>query len=155
MPERVNAGRILGAAGAVALLVSLFIDWYEPGQSAWDVFEVLDLVLAAIALASLVAIVPAASHGRLAASRLPALGAVALVIVIASLLNHPPPAADRSPEAGLWVALAGATLIALGSALDTTRVSVVITLRRRDEDATRPLPDSGPDETSPLPERGP
>ena len=41
--------------GALLLLVSLFLDWYEPDVTAWEAFEVLDLLMAALALAALVA----------------------------------------------------------------------------------------------------
>ena len=41
--ERFDAGTGLVAVGAVLLLVSLFIDWYDPGGDAWAVFESLDL----------------------------------------------------------------------------------------------------------------
>ena len=41
--ERFDAGTGLVALGAVLLLVSLFIDWYDPSGDAWAVFESLDL----------------------------------------------------------------------------------------------------------------
>ena len=64
MPERINASQILVVAGAAALLVSLFLNWYEPrfpgesGLSAWSAFEVLDIVLAGLALAAIAAVIP-------------------------------------------------------------------------------------------------
>jgi uncharacterized membrane protein HdeD (DUF308 family) len=59
MPERINGGQALVAIGAIALIVSLFLNWYEPGRSAWTVFEVWDIVLAAIGIAAIAAILPA------------------------------------------------------------------------------------------------
>src|SRR5947207_1940707 len=59
MPERIDGGQALVAIGAIALIVSLFLSWYEPGRSAWTVFEVWDIVLAAIGIAALASIVPA------------------------------------------------------------------------------------------------
>ena len=48
-----DAGAAVAAGGAVLLLISLFLDWYGDdghGYSAWTLFEVIDLLLAAIAL---------------------------------------------------------------------------------------------------------
>ena len=58
MRERFDAGTGLVAVGAVLLLVSLFIDWYDPGGDAWAVFESLDLVLAGAAVCGLLAVAP-------------------------------------------------------------------------------------------------
>src|SRR3954467_557744 len=58
MPERINGGQALVAIGAIVLLVSLFLSWYEPGLTAWTVFEVWDLVLAAICVAALATLLP-------------------------------------------------------------------------------------------------
>ena len=49
MTRRIEAGPVLVGLGAVVLLISLFLDWYQPGVTAWDAFEVLDLLLAALA----------------------------------------------------------------------------------------------------------
>ena len=53
MNRRFEMGPLLVALGAVLLLVSLFLDWYGP-LSAWDAFEVVDVLLAALAVLSLV-----------------------------------------------------------------------------------------------------
>ena len=37
----IDAGPVLSVAGGLVLLVSLFLDWYEPGVSAWTVFGFL------------------------------------------------------------------------------------------------------------------
>ena len=49
MTRRIEAGPVLVGLGALVLLVSLFLDWYEPDVTAWEAFEVLDLLLAALA----------------------------------------------------------------------------------------------------------
>ena len=46
MRERFDAGTGLVALGAVLLLVSLFVDWYDPSGTAWSVFEFVDILLA-------------------------------------------------------------------------------------------------------------
>ena len=56
--RQIQIGPVIAAAGAVLLIVSLFLDWYDE-FSAFTVFEVLDLVLVALALAMLVALVEA------------------------------------------------------------------------------------------------
>ncbi len=51
MPERINGGQVLVVLGAIALIVSLFLHWYEPNRSAWIGLGAA-LVLAAGALLS-------------------------------------------------------------------------------------------------------
>jgi peptidoglycan/LPS O-acetylase OafA/YrhL len=163
MPERINGGQALVAVGAIALIVSLFLTWYEPGRSAWTVFEVWDIALAAIAIAALAAIVPARRTDlrgeQIVPERwLPALAAAALVIVIVSLINHPP-AARGAPRTGAWLALGAAVVLGAGAILSRARVSLVISLRSGERTAAPPPPPPEPPEadfeaetkTQPLP----
>jgi len=130
MPERLDAGHLLVGAGGLVLLISLFLDWFDPGITAWTAFEVLDLVLAGVAVVAILGLlrrllgshVPAPAH----ASH-PVLGVIALVLVGAALINHPPAAIGSSPDTGAWLALAGALVMALGGLLGFGRISVVIT----------------------------
>jgi peptidoglycan/LPS O-acetylase OafA/YrhL len=146
VPERLNAGILVAALGALVLLVSLSLDWYEPGLSAWTVFELIDLLLAAIAILAL-AIAATELGGRplrLGADRwLPALGATALVLVVVSIVDNPPAANGLSEELGAWLALAGAVLIALGAFLGQRRISIVISSSPR-ERSERPIAPRGP-----------
>jgi hypothetical protein len=160
MDRRLNAGQALAALGAVVLLVSLFLDWYEPGLSSWTVFELIDLTLAAIAVGVLVDALGGLS-GRYTS---PAgeravlfLSAGALVIVAGSLIQQPPAAIDSDPEVGAWLALAGTIAMLAGSLLRDLRVAVVITPRDGGEAAFDPVDESEPvdetvaiDETEPL-----
>src|SRR5688572_14432636 len=117
--RRIDAASVLAFLGALLLLVSLFLDWYEPDLSAWDVFEVLDLVLAAVAVAAILAAV-----GRLTDENLlPWLGGIALVLVVATLLDRPPVVGDGDPDVGLWLALAGVACLAAGALLSVSRIS--------------------------------
>lgn len=140
---RGEPGVLLLMIGAVLLLISLFMDWYEPGRSAWTVFEVWDLVLAALALTSLVAVA-----GRLGfAARRPdrwltVPSVAAFVIVVASLLKHPPAAIGFDPMIGLWVALLASILMLAGVALSVAQVSVAIKLEDRG-DAAPPVAGGG------------
>jgi hypothetical protein len=137
MPMRINGGQALAVVGAVALIVSLSLDWFEPGNSAWRLFEIVDLLLAALAVAALVIAISAAlaPAGPLAAGSsnwLTMIGFAALVIVAAALINHPPGAIGRAAETGAWIALAAAGALTVGGILSATRVSLEITLRPRD-----------------------
>jgi hypothetical protein len=157
MPQRVDGGSLLTAGGAILLIVSLFLHWFHPSKTAWDVFEVLDLALAAIAIASLLAVAPVSIRGSAEArwavppEWLPALGGTATVIVIAALINHPPAAAGRSPAAGAWIALLASLLLLAGGILRRARVSLVITLRSRRPPVSRPPVGSPPEEPPPPP----
>ena len=140
MPERINGGQALVVVAAIGLIVSLFLDWYAPGVSAWTAFEIVDLLLAALAVTALVIAIGGAIHpeGSLAALTprwLPAIGIAAFVIVIAALINHPPAAIHRSAETGAWIALGAAGALTVGGILSAARVSLVITLRPRQEDS--------------------
>lgn len=127
-PRQIALGPVVAGAAALVLLVSLFLDWYEPGVSAWTVFEVLDLLLAVLALASLGMAAQALGVGapgvRLPARALLAVAAVALVIVVSQLVNHPP-LTGRGEEVGIWLALGAALVLVAGAALGSSYVSVV------------------------------
>lgn len=143
MPERINGGQALVVLGAIALIVSLFLNWYEPGRSAWTVFEVWDLVLAAIGVAAIAAVVPLrrtqeADQHLVPQSWLPVLGGAALVIVFVALVNHPPAARGVGPELGAWIALAAAIILVAGAVLSRARISLVITLRSTDQPRATP-----------------
>jgi uncharacterized membrane protein (UPF0136 family) len=124
-----EAGLLLIALGAILLLISLFLEWFEPGIEAWDVFEVWDLVLAALAIAALVAVAGRMGYGPPRSnSWLMAAGIVAFVVVVASLLDHPPAAdqAGQDPSTGLWLALVASVLMLAGTALSVARISVAL-----------------------------
>lgn len=136
--RRISIGPLVGILGAVLLLVSLFLDWYED-ISGFTVFEVLDLLLAALALAAIVALANAlgarlkgagALDGRTA---LP-IAALAFLIVVSQLLNDPPAVAggDRDPDIGIWLALAGSLLLLAGALLSVARISLALDLERRE-----------------------
>jgi hypothetical protein len=134
MPERFNAGHLMAMVGATALLVSLFLDWYEPGLSAWEIFEIGDVLLAGLAIVALAITLPmrlpASLPRALAEERsLAWIGVAALVFVVITLVNDPPAARERALEFGAWLGLAGAALMAAGGFLSTAQVSVVVSSR--------------------------
>jgi len=129
MPRPMDLGRAVLFAGSALLLVSLFTDWYDVGLTGWQVFETLDLVLAALAVAGLVAAVRPDAAPPWAAGAVPG---AAVVIVFVQLVDSPPAAGDASPAAGAWVALAGSFLMAAGAALSLAAISVTVQIRERD-----------------------
>jgi hypothetical protein len=128
-----EAGALLAGLGSLLLLVSLFLEWYQPNAEAWDVFEVWDLVLAALAVAALVAVAGRLGFGTpRPASWLIGASLAALVIVIYALVD-PPPIVDAAggagngfgdPGTGLWLALAATILMTAGVLLSVARISV-------------------------------
>ncbi len=136
-PGHLEAGVLLVGAGALVLFISLFLEWYQPGASAWEVFEAWDLVLAALA-----AVAIAASAGRLGyaparpASWLAGPAIAALVIVLYVIVDPPPVVGglpDGDPGTGLWLALAASALMAAGAMLSVARISIAINpVGRRD-----------------------
>jgi hypothetical protein len=144
MTERFDGARLLAAVGSLALLVSLFLDWYGPGDlglgsaiTAWTAFELTDVLLAAIALASLygavAAIVPSARLAAAPGNLPPILGASAFVLVAISLIDVPPAASGASLETGAWIALAGSALMLIGGILSVTRISLAVTVTPREQ----------------------
>lgn len=126
MPRRLQLPLLLTGAGAAVLLVSLFADWYDPGRSAWDLFELVDLALAAIAVLALRDVL---SGYRV---RLSMLGAVAFVLVLGNVLDPPPAAGEEAERAlGAWLALAGATLMLAGALLSLARVTITVSVAER------------------------
>jgi hypothetical protein len=129
--ERFDAGSGLVAVGAVLLLVSLFIDWYDPGGDAWAVFETLDLVLAAAAICGLLALAPRFGTGGLGRA-LPLIAGAAMAIVIVQLLDPPPAARDADLATGAWLALGATALMAAGALLTAASISVTVDVRGRE-----------------------
>jgi hypothetical protein len=155
MPERIDGGRALAVVGALALIVSLFLDWFDPpslaalpglragggGLTGWDVFELVDMLLTFLALVVIVHAVPALGRAVRAPTEVPGafpvIGVVAFVIVAISVINHPPAAAGRSLAFGAWLAFAGSALMAIGGILSAARISIVVAVSPR---ARRPAP---------------
>ena len=129
MRERFDAGTAVVAVGAVALLVSLFITWYEPGRDAWAVFEIIDLLLAGVAIYALLSIAP-----RFAplARWLPVVAAAALAVVAVQVIDPPPAARGARLDSGAWLALAATALMTLGALLAAASISITVDVRGRE-----------------------
>ena len=128
-PRRLDAGATVAALGAVLLLVSLFLDWFgndREGFSAWTIFEVIDLALAAIALLALSAFLRRNGFARqLPEMPLIVLGGAALVLTASQLIDNPPAVAfsEVDPETGAWLALAASLMLVAGALMSIARVS--------------------------------
>jgi hypothetical protein len=153
--RRIPVGPLIGLVGALLLLVSLFLNWWD-GVTAFTAFEVLDLVLAALALAAIVSLTEAAgarlpSGMALGAALALPLGLLALLIVLSQLVNDPPAIVGdgRGHDVGIWLALAGALLITAGSLLSVARVSLALDLERRERGAPRDGSEPEPEATGP------
>jgi uncharacterized membrane protein HdeD (DUF308 family) len=115
--RRLRTGEWITGASGLALLVALFVPWYED-VSGWEAFAVLDLILLLLALAAVsVPVVTAVQRVPafpLALESLTALfGIGGLVLVLFRVLNLPGDAHGR--EWGLWLALAGVLGIVAGA----------------------------------------
>src|SRR5215218_11269462 len=102
MPRRIDLGRAVLFTGSALLLISLFTDWYELGSlglTGWQAFETLDLVLAALSVAGMIAAVRPDVVPPWSAVVVPG---TAVFIVFVQLIDNPPAAGDANPAAGAW-----------------------------------------------------
>lgn len=127
---QIPIGPLVAALGALLLIVSLFLDWYEQ-VSGFTIFEFLDLLLLGLAVATLVAL--AAAMGLLRPAFTPAHGLavalLALLVVCSQLINDPPLVANAGEvdkDIGIWLALAGTTLMVAGAVLSTARLALAV-----------------------------
>lgn len=130
MDRKLDAGALLVAAAALLLTVSLFLDWFGvggAGVTAWQAFEVLDLVLLATA-----GLAVAAAFGALAARVLVGAAAVALVVVVSQLIQAPPAGQGAGIEVGAWLALVAAFGLAGGAALASAQIAVTVDVQGRE-----------------------
>lgn len=134
-PQRFEAASLAALFGAVLLLVSPFLTWFDPGGSAWSLFELLDLVLIFLALyvgvtATLLLL---EVHPGTDRRGVPIAGGAALIAVFATMVEPPPVAQDASLGFGAWLALFGALIILAAGLLDLARVSVTVSVGGREE----------------------
>jgi hypothetical protein len=133
MTRRFEVGPMLVALGAIVLMVSLFMDWYGP-LTAWEAFEVVEVLLAVLAVAALVVaaglLVPDIEY--LERRWLPAIVLGVVVLVAAALVDPPPAAGDDTLEAGAWLAFGAAIVMLGGLVLTFGRVSFAVAVEGRE-----------------------
>jgi hypothetical protein len=166
-PRSLSLGPLVASVGAVLLIVSLFLDWYED-ISGFTVFEFLDLLLTGLAVVMLVSLADAIGLVRSGMrSGVPlVVAALALVIVLTQVVNDPPAVAAQDgndQDIGIWLALGGAALMVAGAVLSTARIAIAVEPRERggarvvtgsEEPPPRPPADEAPtvsDEPPPPP----
>ena len=122
--RRLRAGEWLAAVSGVALLLSLFMPWYEAGSagaataSGWESLSAIDIVLALVAACGVLVAVVTATHAvpavPIALSALVSLvGLAGVILVLLRLLDLPDWAGGR--EWGIWLALASTVGIIAGT----------------------------------------
>ena len=134
MTRRLEAGPLLVTLGALLLLVSLFLDWYEGGATAWQAFEVWDLVLLVLGAATVwTGIGLMAPDLELLDRRfLPAAVAAMAIIVAAQIIDPPPAVRGQDPETGAWLALGSVILMCAGGLLTFGRVRMAVVVEGRE-----------------------
>ena len=150
-------GWLVAALGAILLLVSLFLDWFEPGLDGWTVFEALDLLLAAAALAVLAVAARSFGFATLPETAGVAAAVVAFIVVVSQLIDHPPAATELDVDVGGWLGLAGATLMLLGAVMSRAGVSLAVVREDSPQPGTAPgaraSPAPGPADGETVPMR--
>jgi hypothetical protein len=138
---QIPIGPVVAAVGAVLLVVSLFLDWYEE-VSGFTVFELVDLLLVLLALLTVFSLAGGLGIVRPAVSPPVSLGVAlfTLVVVATQIVNDPPAVAGVAGPAkdlGIWLALAGSALMVVGALLAGTQISLAVEARPRED---RPSP---------------
>jgi carbon starvation protein CstA len=124
--RRLRDGELIAGAGGLALLAAMFLHWYGTGLrivrfevTAWQAFGVLDVVLALLALVPLALVVLQATRRSpaipVAFSVFTALaGALAALLILYRIVNQPGPNDEVEVQAGAWLGLLAALVIAGG-----------------------------------------
>ena len=130
--RRFEVGPILVALAAVVLLASLFLDWYGP-LTAWDAFEVVEVLLVALAVMALVIAVGqlAPDLDYLERRWLPAVVLAIALLVAAEMIDPPPAAGDEDLGAGIWLAFGAAVVMFVGTVLTFGRVRFAVSVEGR------------------------
>jgi hypothetical protein len=120
---RLRGGELLAGAGAVVLFVSLFLEWFSPGEaSGWSSLGWLVLALATLAVALATWLVVATAARRpvtqivtadVLASTVAPIAVIALVL--RTLLFQPGVDELVSVQYGAWIGLVGALALAVGA----------------------------------------
>ena len=121
---RLRFGDWVMGLGGVAVLVVMFLDWYElPGGetvSAWEAFSVNDVILALAAAMAITAFVlcalqPTAAVPLALTSITTLVSLVALVLVVVRVIWTPDiNELDTARETGAWLGLVASTILTAG-----------------------------------------
>jgi hypothetical protein len=124
---------MLVALGALVLLVSLFLDWYG-SLTAWEAFEVVEVLLGALAVIALVIalgqLIPDLEYVE--RRWLPAVVLAVAVLVAAEIVDPPPAAGSEDPATGAWIAFGSALVMFIGAVLTFGRVRFAVSVEGRE-----------------------
>jgi hypothetical protein len=125
-------GPLVATVGALLLIVSLFLDWYDT-FTGFTIFEFLDLLLVMLALVTIAALVAGLGLMPTVVSPGASLAAAvfALLVVLSQIVNHPPGANGLDKELGIWLGLSGAALMVAGAVLGYAHISLAVETRPR------------------------
>ena len=133
MTRRFDIGPVVLALGALVLLVALFLDWYAT-FNAWQVFEITDVILAALSVAAIVAavglLVPDVDY--VDRRFVPWIVGAAFVLVADQILQPPAGLGNAHLGTGAWLAFAGSVVMVIGAVLSLTKVSFAVAVEGRD-----------------------
>jgi len=126
-----SSGELVGALSGLGLLVASFLPWYSTGEAdatAWQAFTVVDVVIAAAAVAgvSVAAVVLfrlSVSYPVAGCAVATLFGGLALVLIAYRLAD--PPGDDLDRELGAWLGLVAAAGVAVGGYLGMQEPSAV------------------------------
>ena len=148
MTRRFEVGPLLVALGAAVLLVSLFLEWYGT-LTAWEAFEVVEVLLAVLAVAALTVAAGLLLPDLGYLERrwlLPVVGA-AVILVVAEVIDPPPTAGGEDLESGAWFAFGAVLVMSLGALLTFGRISFSLSVEDRDVRERVPVVDHRQDTT--------
>jgi hypothetical protein len=123
-----NLGRVLSAVGACLLIVTLFVVWYDIDRTAaegtttatgWQAFPRLRIIVLVGAVLTFLTALPRQTRPVLVARTL--LGLVVGGLIMRRIIDMPDLSYPQHPQIGIWVAVLGAVLVALGGLVDTGR----------------------------------
>jgi hypothetical protein len=148
MSRRFEVGPIIVALAAIVLLVSLFLDWYG-SLTAWDAFEVVEVILGALAVIAFVIALGQLLPDLDYADRrwLPAVVLAIAVLVAAEIINPPPAAGGQDPATGAWLAFGAAVAMFIGAVLTFGRVRFSLSVEGRVVRERVPVVDNRQDTT--------
>jgi H+/Cl- antiporter ClcA len=119
--RRLRVGELLALAGAICVIISLLLPWYEGASGSLSVWETFGPAAALLIAAALAALALVATTLAERSTALPVAAAVwstlfaiaALIAAVVRLLERPDHASSLC--AGAWLALGGALAMLAGS----------------------------------------
>jgi hypothetical protein len=125
--SRLRQSDLIAGLGGVALLITMFLDWYSlslagfvsVGVNAWQAFSITDLILALAALSGIAVAVLTASRRSpalpvAAAVLATTVGAFATLLVLYRILNQPGPNELVEVEFGAFLGIVSVLAVGVG-----------------------------------------